>query len=116
MPDEELLDLAVGGRLKEPAVLEQQVRRMLASPRARAALVDNFVAQWLQLRPLRSAAPSDAEFPDFDDNLREAFRQETNLLRHSWPAPATWATSWMAPPRNTPISKPEKPSASCIGG
>jgi hypothetical protein len=80
VPDEELLDAATSGRLKEPAVLEQQVRRMLASPRARAALVDNFVAQWLQLRPLRSAAPSDTEFPDFDDNLREAFRQETNLF------------------------------------
>ena len=80
MPDGELLDVAASGRLKEAAVLEQQVRRMLASPRARAALVDNFVAQWLQLRPLRSATPSDAEFPDFDDNLREAFRQETNLF------------------------------------
>jgi mono/diheme cytochrome c family protein len=80
VPDGELLDVAASGRLKEPAVLEQQVRRMLASPRARAALVDNFVAQWLQLRPLRSATPSDAEFPDFDDNLREAFRQETNLF------------------------------------
>jgi hypothetical protein len=80
VPDNELLDEAVTGRLKEPAALEHQVRRMLASPRARAALVDNFVAQWLQLRPLRSATPSDTEFPDFDDNLREAFRQETDLF------------------------------------
>jgi len=80
VPDDELLDVAASGRLKDAAVLDQQVRRMLASPRARAALVDNFVAQWLQLRPLRSATPSDADYPDFDDNLREAFRQETNLF------------------------------------
>ena len=53
---------------------------MLASPRATAALVDNFAGQWLQLRPLRSATPNDTEFPDFDDNLREAFRQETDLF------------------------------------
>ena len=53
VPDEELLDVAARGRLKNPAVLEQQVRRMLVSPRSKAALVDNFVGQWLQLRPLR---------------------------------------------------------------
>ena len=80
VPDDALLDAALAGRLKDPAVLEQQVRRMLASPRASAALVDNFVSQWLQLRPLRSATPNDAEFPDFDDNLRDAFRQETSLF------------------------------------
>ena len=80
MPDEELLDVAVRGRLQEPAVLEQQVRRMLVAPRSKAALVDNFVGQWLQLRPLRSAEPSETAFPDFDENLREAFLRETNLF------------------------------------
>jgi hypothetical protein len=80
VPDEELLDLAVRGRLRDPGVLEQQVRRMLTAPRARKALVDNFVGQWLQLRPLRGAAPSETDFPSFDENLREAFLQETNLF------------------------------------
>jgi len=80
VPDEELLDLAARGRLQNPAVLEQQVRRMLASPRSEAALVDNFVSQWLQLRPLHSAEPSETAFPDFDENLRQAFFQETNLF------------------------------------
>jgi mono/diheme cytochrome c family protein len=80
VPDGELLDVAVRGRLKDPAVLEQQVRRLLGSPKARSALVDNFVAQWLQIRALKNAEPGDAEFPDFDDNLRDAFRQETVLF------------------------------------
>jgi hypothetical protein len=80
VPDDELLDAAIAGRLQDSALLEQQVRRMLASPRATAALVDNFASQWLQLRPLRSATPNDTEFPDFDDNLRDAFRQETSLF------------------------------------
>jgi hypothetical protein len=79
LPDDELLDLALAGRLGRPAVLEQQVRRMLADPRARA-LVDNFAGQWLQLRNLRSAAPDKNLFPDFDDNLRQAFARETELF------------------------------------
>jgi mono/diheme cytochrome c family protein len=80
IPDDKLLEVATQGRLKDPAVLEQQVRRMLASPLAREALTDNFVAQWLAIRPIKNVAPSDAEFPAFDDNLREAFQQETSLF------------------------------------
>lgn len=76
IPDDTLLSLAAEGRLSQPAVLEQQVRRMLADPRA-SALVDNFADQWLRVRELRSAQPSD---PDFDENLRQAFRQETQML------------------------------------
>jgi hypothetical protein len=79
VPDEQLLALAGQGRLKQPAVLEQQVRRMLADPRAEA-LVDNFAEQWLFLRNLKSAAPNMEAFPDFDDNLRQAMRQETKLF------------------------------------
>jgi mono/diheme cytochrome c family protein len=82
IPDDTLLDLASRGRLKDPAVLEQQVRRMLADPRS-SALVDNFAGQWLQLRNIRSVLPNSDEFPDFDDNLRQAFRHETELLFES---------------------------------
>ena len=69
----------MNGRLKHPAVLEQQVRRMLASEKAQA-LVTNFASQWLYLRNLESASPDPRQFPDFDDNLRQAFRRETELL------------------------------------
>jgi mono/diheme cytochrome c family protein len=79
IPDEELLSAAVAGRLREPAVLERQVRRMLADPRAQA-LVTNFAAQWLHLRNLDSITPDMRLFPDFDENLRKAFRQETELF------------------------------------
>jgi uncharacterized protein DUF1592/uncharacterized protein DUF1588/uncharacterized protein DUF1587/uncharacterized protein DUF1585/uncharacterized protein DUF1595 len=79
IPDDELLKVASQGRLKEPAVLEQQVRRMLASDRARA-LVTNFAGQWLQLRNVRSVLPNSDEFPDFDDNVRQAFLRETELF------------------------------------
>jgi hypothetical protein len=79
IPDEPLLDLAVRGRLHDPAVLDAQVRRMLADGRA-AALVSNFAGQWLHLRNVRSVLPNSDEFPDFDDNLRQAFRRETELL------------------------------------
>ena len=82
IPDETLLDLASRGRLKDPAMLEQQVRRMLADPRS-SALVDNFAGQWLHLRNVRSVLPNSDEFPDFDDNLRQAFRRETELLFES---------------------------------
>ncbi|MBF8301579.1 MAG: hypothetical protein HW394_1949, partial [Acidobacteria bacterium] len=81
-PDEELLGLAIGGKLKEPAVLEQQVRRMLADPRSQA-LVTNFAGQWLYLRNLAAASPDPRMFPDFDDNLRQAFRRETELFFES---------------------------------
>ena len=79
VPDDELLDLAERGALDDPVVLEQQTRRMLADPRSRA-LVDNFVAQWLQLRNLEGVVPDAFTFPEFDENLREAFRQETELF------------------------------------
>jgi mono/diheme cytochrome c family protein len=79
IPDDALLDAAVAGRLHDPAVLEQQVRRMLADGRSRA-LVNNFAAQWLHLRNLDSMTPDMRLFPDFDDNLRQAFRQETELF------------------------------------
>ena len=79
IPDEELLTIAERGQLDEPAVLERQVRRMLADPRS-GALVSNFVSQWLHLRNLRVAAPDGTQFPEFDDNLRDAFQRETELL------------------------------------
>ncbi len=76
VPDEELLKVASENRLSDPQVLEKQVRRMLADPRS-SELIDNFVGQWLHLRELRNAQPSDREF---DENLREAFEQETQML------------------------------------
>ena len=79
IPDEALLNVAIAGRLHEPLVLERQVRRMLADPRSQA-LVDNFAAQWLHLRNLASITPDMRLFPAFDDNLRQAFRQETELF------------------------------------
>ena len=79
LPDDQLLNLAAQGKLKDPAVLEQQVKRMLADSRS-DALVDNFAEQWLFLRNLKSSAPNLDTFPDFDDNLRQAMRQETKLF------------------------------------
>jgi Protein of unknown function (DUF1592)/Protein of unknown function (DUF1588)/Protein of unknown function (DUF1585)/Protein of unknown function (DUF1595)/Protein of unknown function (DUF1587) len=79
IPDDQLLDVAVSGALHQPVVLERQVRRMLADPRSEA-LVTNFAAQWLRLRNLDSITPDMRLFPDFDDNLRQAFRQETELF------------------------------------
>ncbi len=82
IPDEELLNLAIQGKLHEPAVLERETRRMLADDRA-AALAANFAGQWLYLRNLKSSNPDGREFPDFDDNLRQAFERETELLFES---------------------------------
>ncbi len=79
IPDEELLNLSSQGRLKEPVVLERQVRRMLADPRSKA-LVDNFAGQWLYLRNLKTINPDFETFPDFDDNLRQAMKRETELF------------------------------------
>ena len=78
IPDDELLELAERGALDDPVVLEQQTRRMLADPRSKA-LVDNFVGQWLGLRNLEGVVPDALAFPEFDENLREAFRLETEL-------------------------------------
>jgi len=82
IPDDELLSLAGQARLKEPAVLEAQVRRMLDSPKSRA-LVDNFAGQWLHLRNVRNVFPNSDLFPDFDENLRQALRQETEMFFES---------------------------------
>jgi hypothetical protein len=82
IPDEELLDIAVRGELRDGAALETQVRRMLADDRA-AALVRNFAGQWLTLPRLRDVRPDPELFADFDDNLRDAFRQETEIFVES---------------------------------
>ena len=82
IPDDALLDLALKGRLKDPAVLEAQVRRMLADERARA-LGANFAGQWLYLRNLKAKYPIDDVFPDFDDNLRRSMQRETEMLFES---------------------------------
>jgi hypothetical protein len=79
IPDDELLAAAERHQLHAGPTLEREVRRMLADPRA-DAIVTNFAAQWLQLRNLRSTAPDKEEFPDFDDNLRQSFLRETELL------------------------------------
>jgi hypothetical protein len=79
IPDDELLDLAVRGKLHEPSVLKQQVTRMLADIRSRS-LVSNFAGQWLQLRDLPVMKPDPKTFPDYDDELRDAFQTETELL------------------------------------
>jgi mono/diheme cytochrome c family protein len=79
IPDEQLLALATQGKLKDPAVLDQQVRRMLADSRS-DALVSNFLGQWLYLRNLKGASPDSQVFPDFDDNLREALQRETEMF------------------------------------
>lgn len=79
VPDDELLDVAVKGRLRESSVLDAQVRRMLADPRSEA-FTANFVGQWLQLRNLTAASPSEVLFPDFDDALKAGFQRETELF------------------------------------
>ena len=82
IPDEELLKLAIDGKLHQPAVLERQTRRMLADAKSRS-LVTNFANQWLFLRELKNANPDVTIFPDFDDNLRQAFQRETEMLFES---------------------------------
>ncbi len=79
IPDDELLDLAEAGRLSAPGILEAQVRRMIADRRA-DAMIAEFVGQWLQLRNLDKVTPDLLMFPDFDDNVRQAFRTETELM------------------------------------
>ena len=79
IPDDELLDLASRGKLREPGVLDRQVQRMMADSRSKA-LVENFAGQWLQLRDLRSFIPDADLFPEFDENLRDALLQETELF------------------------------------
>jgi len=79
IPDDALLDAAIRGDLRRPEVLEQQARRMLADPRS-FNLTSNFAGQWLQLRNLDAVSPNVRLYPDFDDNLRQAFRQESELF------------------------------------
>jgi len=79
IPDEELLAVASQNKLRDPAVLEQQVKRMLKDPRSQQ-LVSNFAGQWLSLRALQSQTPVPSEYPDFDDVLRQAMRKETELF------------------------------------
>jgi uncharacterized protein DUF1592/uncharacterized protein DUF1588/uncharacterized protein DUF1585/uncharacterized protein DUF1595 len=79
IPDDELMSVASQGKLKDPAVLEQQVRRMVANPKSKS-LIENFTGQWLNVRSLQTDAPTVNLYPDFDDNLRQAFRRETELF------------------------------------
>jgi hypothetical protein len=82
IPDDELLDVAVNNALHNPAVLEQQVRRMLADPKS-SALVENFAGQWLHIRNVSGFRPSPELLFHFDDNLRQAFERETELFLES---------------------------------
>jgi hypothetical protein len=82
IPDDELLTVAEKKQLGTPAVLQQQVKRMMADPRA-AAFVENFAGQWLFLRNLKATVPVQSIFPDFDDALRQSFRRETELFFES---------------------------------
>jgi hypothetical protein len=82
IPDEELLNVASKGTLSQPAMLERQVKRMLADQKSRA-LVDNFASQWLMLRNLKGHIPTPGDFPNFDNELRQSFRQETEMFFES---------------------------------
>ena len=83
IPDDQLLDLAEKGKLKDPLVLGQQVRRMLDDERSQA-LVSNFAGQWLYLRNLSAQKPDPDAFPEFDESLRQAFERETELFFQSF--------------------------------
>ena len=82
IPDEELLDVAIRGKLSDPATLAKQVRRMFGDPRS-LALVDNFATQWLSLGKLAGLVPDVDAYPEFDENLREAMQQEHRLFMES---------------------------------
>jgi hypothetical protein len=82
IPDDTLLTLASQNRLSQPAVLAQQVKRMLGDPKAHA-LVENWASQWLLLRNLKSHIPTPGDFPNFDNELRQAFRTETEMFVES---------------------------------
>ncbi len=79
IPDDQLVNLATNGRLKDPAVLEQQVKRMLADPKAKA-LTDNFADQWLQLVDIENVNHDPIMYPEADRTLRQSLREETELL------------------------------------
>ena len=82
LPDDELLDAAIRGELSQPDELARHTRRMLADPRS-FNLASNFAGQWLRLRNLESLSPNGRLYPDFDDNLRQAFREETERFLDS---------------------------------
>ena len=82
IPDDELLDLAARGRLREGAMLERQVRRMVTDPRS-DAFISNFAGQWLYLRNLPEVKPDEKRYPEFDEGLRRALRRETELFFES---------------------------------
>jgi hypothetical protein len=82
IPDDELLEAAIAGKLRAPGEIERQVRRMLADRRSRALAI-NFAGQWLYLRNLESTSPDMRLYPDFDENLRQAMREETELFFES---------------------------------
>ena len=83
IPDDQLLELASQKKLGQPAVLEQQVRRLFDDARGRRALVENFAGQWLELRNIREHTPDPDTFDEFDENLRDAMRRETELFLDS---------------------------------
>jgi mono/diheme cytochrome c family protein len=80
IPDERLLELAERGQLTNPAMLEKEARRMLSDPRATAALVDNFAAQWLNLRRVGEVVVDPDRYPNYDESLLQAFKRETELF------------------------------------
>lgn len=82
IPDDELLAAAIRGELRNPAVLEREVRRMLRDDRAKS-LVTNFASQWLDLRKIRGVSPDPVRYPEFDDSLRQAFETETRMFLES---------------------------------
>jgi mono/diheme cytochrome c family protein len=81
-PDDQLITIASQGKLRSPGVLEQQVKRMLADPRA-DAMVTNFFSQWLTTKNVLNQRPDPKVFPEFDENLRQAFLKETDLFLQS---------------------------------
>lgn len=80
IPDERLLELAESGRLTDPAVLEAETRRMLADPRATESLVNDFAAQWLNIRRVGEVVVDPQRYPNYDESLLEAFQRETELF------------------------------------
>jgi mono/diheme cytochrome c family protein len=82
LPDDELLDLATQGKLSQPAVLERQVRRLLADPKSKS-LITNFAFQWLKIRNIDEIDPDAFQFPNFDESLRDAFKREMELFVES---------------------------------
>ena len=91
IPDDQLLDLAERGRLKNPVVLQQQVQRMLADPRSEA-LVSNFAGQWLHLRNVETATPDPVIFP-FDEALRDVVHEGNRAVRRAASCAKTAACS-----------------------